>query len=316
MAEESRQPYFMRTYELVFGEPKKSRGLQLIGDEVEGKGLQISFRVRKFLNNSDSPNVAEIEVENLSEESINYIKRQAETATLSVGYGGNNLLLFSGNIIEVESSPHKGGGADKSTKITCTPSSSLIQSVGADKTFPAGSTVRSVVDYVVKSSPDLVQSTYNSEAINIKFPFGYTTHGTGKQILDSLSKEYGFTYRIDRHRLTISDPNLYQTKNSVSQAFLLSWGTGLKTPPTYASPDGRSVSLNPSKKKSTQEKLKDKHAGIKCKAFMNALLVPGTAVKLQDTEHDGVYRISGSDFRGDWRSSDKWEVELYCTKIN
>lgn len=316
MAEGNQQRYFMRTYELIFGEPSKGKGLQLTGDEAKSKGYQLSFRIRKFLNNATSPNIAEIELDNLSEELINYLKKQAESVSLSVGYENNNLLLFSGNILEVESKPHKSGGSDKTTKITCTPSASFIHVVGVDKTFPAGTSVKNVIDYVVQTSPDLVQSTYNSSVISSKFPFGYTAHGTGKQIIDSLSKEFGFTYRVDKHRLVISDHDKYQAKNSKSQAFLLTWGTGLKTSPTYASPDGKTISLRPTKKKSTQEKLKEKHAGIKCTALINPLLVPGAAVKIQGTEHDGIYRISGSEFVGDWKSSNKWDVELFCTKID
>ena len=308
--------FFKRTYYLIFGNPSKGEGLEINGDEDKNEGLQISFRVRKFLNNSEQPNLMELEVTNLSEENINYIKKETETLSLSVGYGGNNLLLFTGNILEVESAFHKGGSPDKVTKIICTPSSGIIYNPSLSKTFPAGTTVKAVVDYVVSTDKDLVKSSYNSVAMSKKFPFGYTVHGTGKQVLDNLSRDFNFTYRIDQNRLSISDHGEYQSKSTKGNAFLLTWETGLKKGPTYASPDGKKISLSANRKKTSQEKLKEKHAGIKCTAFLNPLLVPAAAIKLEGTDHDGVYRISGSDFTGDWRSSDKWDVELYCTKID
>ena len=315
-SEDKEVRFFKRTYYLIFGNPKKGEGLEIVGDEDKNEGLQITFRVRKFLNNSDQPNLMELEIVNLSEENLNYIKKETESLSLSVGYGGENVLLFTGNILEVESDYHKGGSPDKVTKITCTPSSGMIYNPSFNKTFPAGTTVKAVVDYVVKSDSNLVQSSYNSVAMNKKFPFGYTVHGTGKQVMDELSREFNFTYRIDQNRLSISDHGEYQSKSSKGNAFLLTWDTGLKKAPTYASPDGKKISLTPSKKKTSQEKLKEKHAGIKCTAFLNPLLVPGSAIKLEGTDHDGVYRVSGSDFSGDWRSTDKWDVELYCTKLD
>lgn len=317
MAEEKREgKIFNRTYSLLLGSSKKGEGLQLEGNELTNEGLQISFKVRKFLNNSEQPNIMELEITNLSEDRINYIKKETETISLSAGYDGNNVLLFSGNVLEVESSFHKSGEVDKVTKITCTPSSSILYSPTFNKTFPAGATIKNVIDYITSNDKNLVQSSYNSVAISKKFPFGYTMHGTGKQVLDDLSREYNFTYRIDQGRLSISDHGEYQSKSSEGNAFLLSWETGLKKAPTYASPDGKKISLTPTKKKTSQEKLKEKHAGIKCTAFLNALLVPATAIKLEGTDHDGVYRISGAEFSGDWRSNDKWDVDLYCTKIN
>lgn len=312
-AGEAGQRLFDRTYELVFGGSKDGVGFKIEGNEREGTGLELSFKIRKFLHNKTDPNIAEIEITNISDEILNRIQKECQMVSLSVGYGGNNVLLFTGNILEIE--PKQGSEVDKVTKMTCTPSSGALYTPSVNKTFPPGSTVKSVLNYIVKNDSSLVQSSYNSISIDQKFPFGYTVHGTAKQVLDDLSSEFNFTYRIDQNRLMISDYDKCQSKNSEGNAFLLTWDSGLKESPVYASADGKTVSLKPSKKHSTKEKLKQKQSGVKCKAFLNPLLNPGTAIKIEGTRMDGVYRINGAEFTGEWRSSGTWDVELYCTKL-
>lgn len=294
---------FKRTYELIIGKPDSGEGLRIVGDEDKNEGLNIKFRIKKFLDNKENDNKTEIKITNLSESSINYIKKEDMSLILKVGYGGDNKLVFTGNISEVETDNPKGKETDRETTIRCVPSAVISYVPDLSRSFPPNSTPRDILNFIVRQSTGISKSSFNSENIDKPFPFGYPIEGTPRQVLNTLATDFDFTYRIDGGRLSVSDPNEYEAPNSKSRATLISPDTGLKGTPTYASPDGKKIKNAETKKN-----------GVKFKALLNPLLQPGHAVKLADTEITGVYRINTVEMVGDWRRGD-WEVNCWCAFI-
>lgn len=294
---------FKRTYELIIGDPDNDEGLKLIGDEDADEGLNIKFRIKKFLDNKENDNKTEITIVNLSESSINYIKKEDMSVILKIGYNNNNKLVFLGNISEIETENPKGKQTDRQTKLRCVPSSSISYVPNISRSFPAKSTPRDILNFLVRQSSGISKSSFNSSNIDESFPFGYPVEGTPREVLNSLSRDFDFTYRIDGGRLSVSDPNEYESRGSKERATLISPETGLLDKPTYASPDGKKIKDAQTKKK-----------GVKFKALLNPLLQPGQAVKLTDTDITGVYRINTVEMVGDWRRGD-WEVSCWCSFI-
>ncbi len=111
------------------------------------------------------------------------------------------------------------------------------------------------------------------------------------------------TLTIELTRIYVNDPNRYQSPNSVERAFVISPDTGLIDVRTFASADG--------KKNKDDTTAKD---GVKFRALLNPLLQPGQAVKIEDTNITGTYRVNTSSYSGDWRGNE-WSVTCHCAKL-
>ena len=295
---------YNRTYELIIGQVNSSKGLQIIGDEKNNLGLQVSFRVKKHIDNKEKSNEASIVLYNLSEDSINYIQRPDTAVILKVGYNGANKSLFTGIVKEVDTDD-RAGSTDRKTTLRCLPADSLVYKPNISKTFPANTSPRTIINYLVDQSPTLSRASFNSDVIDTKFPFGYTIEGNVRSILTDLSRDFGFNYSIDGQRVYVSDPDKYQTPNSVSRAFVMSPLTGLKNVPVYASADGKTTKDDSNRKD-----------GVKFVGLINALVTPGTAISLKDTSITGIFRVNAIEFAGDWRSNNKWDMKCWCSKLN
>lgn len=303
MSENYRQ--FRRTYEIIIGEANSSNGLSLVGDESKDEGLQVEFNINKRLSNKDSSNDSEIKITNLSDESLNYIKGDTKSIILKVGYNGENKLLFVGNILEVTQNDSVSS-TDRVTIIKASPASSTLYDPSISRTFAAGTTPRTIIEYLIGQNTQLARASFNSTVVDKPLPYGKSVEGTVKQIMNKLSSEYGFFYRIDNNRLYVSDLGEYQSPNSSSRAFVVSYETGLLEMPVYASSDGKKIGK--------RNKTKLKKDGIKFVALINPLYQAGQAIKLSGTEMDGIYRINACEFKGDW-SGGKWEVTCWCSIV-
>lgn len=293
---------FKRTYELVIGDPSNSKGLKITGDEAKNEGLQITFNIKKHVDNKEQSNTCTLNLYNLSEDSIKYIEQDAMAVIFKVGYNGDNKVLFTGITKEVDTD-HRSSNNDRKTTIKCVPSDSFTYQPKISNTFPEGTTPRQVIDYLVGESTGISKSSFNSDNIDQEFPFGYTVEGSVKSVLDELSRDYRFQYRLDGGSISINDYNRYQSPNSSSKATVISPTTGLIGVPDYASADGKRVKDDIVKKN-----------GIKFTALINPLLSPGGAVSLKNTRIEGIYRINSASFGGDWRGN-KWEVTCHCSKL-
>ncbi len=302
---ESGSLLFRRTYEIIIGDSSTNSGLVLTGDDRDDEGLEIDFRINKRLSNKDSSNESEITIHNLSESSVNYIKKETETIVVKLGYDGDNKVVFIGNILEIEEDD-RVGDTDKTTTIKARPASTTLYDPTISRTFPAGTTPRAIISYLIGQNSQLAKASFNSDAVNQSLPYGKSVEGTVKQIMDELSSEFNFFYRIDSNRLYVSDVSSYQSENSTTRAFVVSPTTGLLSNPVLAQSSGKRIG-----KKKDNDVKKD---GIRFTSLINPLYQAGQAVQLEDTDMDGTYRINACEFKGSW-SSNTWEVECWCSII-
>lgn len=296
---------FNRTYEIVLGDPVSGKGLRLVGNEAENEGLHISFRIKKKISNRESSNESELVISNLSNSNLNFIKTRTETVVVKLGWAGDNKVVFIGNISEIieEDDP---SSTEKRTTIRATPAITTVYDPNISRTFPAGSSARTIIQWLIGQNSQLVRASFNSETVDTTYPYGKAVEGTVKQILDEMSGELGFYYRIDNNRLYVSDQKAYQSPNSVARAFEVSPATGLVGIPVYASSDGKRITRK--NKKNIQ---KD---GIKFTSLINPLYQAGQAIVIKDAPLAGTYRINACEFSGDW-SSAQWYVTCWCSAI-
>lgn len=294
-----------RTYEILIGDNDTSRGLLLDGDERDDEGFNVSFKISKKLSNRESSNESEITIENLSDANLNYIKTRTESIVVKLGYNGDNKIVFIGNISEIIEDD-EAGSVTKRTTIRATPAITTVYDPNISRTFPAGSSARTIIQWLIGQNSQLVRASFNSETVDTTYPYGKAVEGTVKQILDEMSGELGFYYRIDNNRLYVSDQKAYQSPNSVTRAFEVSPATGLVGIPVYASSDGKRIT-----RKNKKNLQKD---GIKFTSLINPLYQAGQAIVIKDAPLAGTYRINACEFSGDW-SSTRWYVTCWCSAI-
>ncbi len=309
MADDQNNLQFKRTYEIIIGEIGSSKAISIVGDEDLNQGLQITFRIKKNIDNKEKGNSCTIDLYNLSEDTIKAIDKDNIAIILKVGYKGvsdqgvNNIEIFRGIVSELETDI-RNGRQYKKTTLKCGPSDSLTYQPTISKTFPAGSTPRQVINYLVSQSGTIARASFNSDRIDEKFSFGYPIQGDIKSILNEITRDYELQYRIDGKRLYVSDHNKYESPNSVSKAFVISPLTGLIGVPSKTSGDGKKTKDDDTKKK-----------GIKFKALLNPSIRPGSAVSIKDTTITGIYRVNTTEFHGDWRGN-SWYVVCHCSKLS
>lgn len=295
--------FLYSSYELLLGNPEGGNGLKVVGDEQANDGLQLQFTVEKAIDNKSKGNRCEFKLTNLSEDTINYIQKKDMPVVFHVGYNNNNKFLFGGVSSEVITDD-SSSGTDRITTIRCVPSDSFLYTPIISRTFPPETTPRTIINFLIGQSPTLSKASFNSSKIDQAFPFGYPAEGSIKSILNELSRDFDFYYRIDGNRIYVNDANKFQSTNSRERAFVLSPNSGLIGRPSRTTDKGS--------KAKTDETSKE---GVKFKALMNPLLQPGQAVSLKDTYLEGTYRIDTATFTGDWRTGG-WEVECQCSTIS
>lgn len=293
---------FRRTYELTIGDPQ-AKGVFINGDEENNEGLAINFSITKNIDNSKDNDRCSISITNLSEDSINYIKEKSSAVILKVGYNGDNKLLFQGIVQELETDD-RTGNVDRVTSLRCVPADAFIYNSNVSKTFPENTTPRQIINYLIGNSQSLSRASFNSDNIDVSFPFGYSIEGSTQQVLKELARDFKFDWRISSDKLYISDPDKYEKPNSVERAFLFTPNTGMIGRPIFVTGDGRDV-----------EDSENRRKGVKFKSLINPLVRPGSAVKVQDTALKGVYRVNSVEYRGDWRGN-SWEATYTCSKLN
>lgn len=293
---------FRRTYEVIIGSPNTGKGLQIIGDEAANSGLQLSFKVKKNIDNKEESNTCKIDLVNLSEDSINYIQKDSMSIILKVGYNNNNKILFRGMISEVETDDGRSR-QDRVTTLQCVPADALTYQPSISKTFPSKTTPRQVINFLIGQSTTINRASFNSNNIDRPFDFGYPIQGDVKSILSEMARDFDFNYRIDGQRLYVNDPNKYQSTNSIERAFVISPSSGLLGEPTFASADGKKLKDDTQRKK-----------GVKFRSLINPLIQPGSAVSLKGSTIEGIFRVNSVEYSGDWRGN-TWEALCHCSKL-
>lgn len=287
---------FGRSIELLIGNTSGNQGLSI-------KELRVQFSLTKYLDNKDKGNECNIQIFNLSEESVKYIQSENIGVILRVGWNDDTKTLFTGSVMEISSS--KDNGIDKVTTLRCTPDASIYYNSKVQKTFPAGATVKGVIDYIVANSGGkLSKADYNSVNMNEEFTYGYSVDGTIKQVMDELCRDANINYRVDNGRLYVNDTDAYHTPNPQSRAYIFRPDSGLLGEPSYASPDGKKI-----------KNAKDKFSGVKFTALLNPLVIPGNPVTLSDTSIEGTFRVNSVSYRGDNRGT-AWDMTCWCDKVN
>lgn len=263
--------YWIKDIDVLAGGKK----FESLGDNALEIDFDISF------NDKEEPDVSEVTIYNLSEDSINEIKKQGY-CIVNAGYKemGNKACVVSGDIEDVSTDWE---GLDKVTKIKVSDGGKEWRQAKLNKTYAEGTKASlimldlcGVLGYEVVEIKPKEDITYKLGK-TIK---GYCSDSLKKLVKDTKSKMY-----INKKRITIRDE-----KKGNDIGFLLNTETGLVGNPTLNKDDsGDKTDLRSSekeKKKNTKEK---KTWKVTC--LLNAKIETDSIVKIESKTCNGQFRV-------------------------
>lgn len=285
---------FKRFYRLTIGDYKTGQGIKVTD-------LQISFDISKSADNSVKSNSASIEIYNLSDNSLKILETEYPVAILEVGYGSvdNLKILFAGKVGDITT---RKSGADRVTQLVIGSSYTELNHEAISKLVPAGGTVKTVVEELVKAFPNIKRGVYSGTNLNSVLINGYPLSGTLRAELNRLAKNYRLSWQIDDDVLYVTDSSRATSEN-FNSAFVISPKHGLIEIPYYTSG-----------KKNKMKDDVDKIQGVQFNMLINAEVPVGGIIKLEDTIITGWFRVDNIRYSGSYRGGD-WLQEVFCTSL-
>lgn len=263
--------YWIRDIDVLAGGKK----FQSLGENALEIDFDISF------NDKEEPDVSEVTIYNLSEDSINEIKKQGY-CIVNAGYRemGNKGCVVSGDIEDVSTDWE---GLDKVTKIKVSDGGKEWRQAKLNKTYAEGTKASLIMQDLCGVLGYEVVEINPKEDITYKLGKtikGYCSDSLKKLVKDTKSKMY-----INKKRITIRDE-----KKGTDIGFLLNAETGLVGNPTLNKDDsGDKTDLRSSekeKKKNTKEK---KTWKVTC--LLNAKIETDSIVKIESKTCNGQFRV-------------------------
>lgn len=170
---------YLRRAHLTIGNGSQSIGFT--GDE-DGDDRQLRFRFEVRQNNNSTPNVADIFITNVKQETAEKVKQEFKQITLSAGYRGNERIIFKGEIFQVRYG--RENITDTYLHILAKSGHRARNLAVVSKTLAAGHTFRDRVDVATKAMAQFGITVGQIDDLGSKkFSRGFTCFGEAKSLL-------------------------------------------------------------------------------------------------------------------------------------
>ena len=263
--------FWIRDIDVLAGGKK----FQSLGENALEIDFDISF------NDKEEPDVSEVTIYNLSEDSINEIKKQGY-CIVNAGYRemGNKDCVVSGDIEDVTTDWE---GLDKVTKIKVSDGGKEWRQAKLNKTYAEGTKASLIMQDLCGVLGYEVVEIKPKEDITYKLGKtikGYCSDSLKRLVKDTKSKMY-----INKKRITIRDE-----KKGNDIGFLLNSETGLVGNPTLNKDDsGDKTDLRNSEKKKKKNKEEKKTWKVIC--LLNAKIETDSIIKIESKTCNGQFRV-------------------------
>lgn len=277
------------------------------GDALDLSNLRIRFKIKK--NDAESPNIADIEVYNLADETSQRIQREFTDIILQAGYEGNFGVVFRGNSKQITRG--RPNETDSTLNIIAADGDAAYNFSIMNTTLAAGATQRDQIAAAAASmSSRGVSMGYVPDTGGQRLARGKVMYGMSRNYLRQSAVTNDLTWSIQDGKLQFI-PN---TGLLPGQAVKLTAESGLI---------------------GTPEQTTD---GILIKCLINPKIKPGTVVDLANSEvnaakatnffknnkddrkpvaieADGLYRVLSVEYEGDTHGQ-SWYQVLVCVGID
>lgn len=273
---------FDRIAELTVG-PKGKAGKKITD-------LRISFKVKKTMESS--PNVATIEIYNLSEETRALVEKSGSYCIFKAGYGDTLRDMFSGDVAKVTT---KKSGPDFITSLECGDGEQAFQTSFLDMSLAPGSGVMQVVDAAV-GALGLAKGSILGVSDD-KYAQGISLSGAARDHLDMVTAKQGLEWSIQDGKVQI-----------------IPIGKGLPRPAVHISPDTGLVG-SPFKTKILNSAMasmagtKNPEDGVTFTSLLNTDITPGRLVLVESAVVNAIVVARTVSHSGDTHGN-SWNTEV------
>ncbi len=284
---------------------------QLIVSNQSLNGLDLSqFRIKFVVKRSDTmtPNVADIRVYNLSEETASLIKKEFTKVTLQAGYESNYGVIFQGNIKQVIIG--RESATDTFIDIVAGDGDRAYNFAVVNITLAKGSTQRDQVNASINAmAPKGVTAGHLGEVTPQQLPRGKVMFGNARNYLRDVSQTDQSSWSIQDEKVTFVAKKAYLPGERV----VLTSKTGMIGTPQQTN-EGVNVKclLNPNIKIASRVEIDNKSI----QRFKINLSVPNSPANIPaPLTADGVYYVLVAEHTGDNRGID-WYTSLICLNVD
>jgi hypothetical protein len=287
------------------------RTCQLIvfGNDLSGldlSALRIKFSVKR--SDTMTPNVADIRVYNLEEQTALRIRKEFTKVVLQAGYEGNFGVIFQGNIKQVILG--RESATDTFIDIIAGDGDRAYNFAIVNATIAKGSTQRDQVNAAVSSmAPKGVDAGHLGEMPTEKLPRGKTMYGNARNYLRDAAQTSQSSWSIQDEKVTFVKKKAYLPGERV----VLTSKTGMIGTPQQTN-EGVNVKclLNPNIKIASRVEIDNKSI----QQFKINLSIPNSAANIPaPLTADGVYYVLVVEHTGDTRGIE-WYSSLICLNID
>ena len=281
--------FFNRGYLLQIGDTESGQGLAI-------NELQVSFSVKKSVDNKENQDTCKVSITNLSEESLTHTETAFSVASLYCGYEGELVRLFYG---QVSQSSTVKKGTDRVTTIEITPYVTELKHRIISSLVPENGTVLDVIE-TIRRNTSISKGVYKGNNLDSIIVYGYPLSGTPHSMLDQVCRDYGLQWKIEGEALFINDYDSVETSIK-ERAPVISPTSGLVDKPYFFSGS-----------ESKSEKDITKKKGVKFTALLNPAVRPGVVVRVDYKEDSTYLRVEEVEYQGDFRGN-SWYMNCTCS---
>jgi hypothetical protein len=276
------------------------------GNGLDLSNLRIVFSIKR--SDAQTPNTAEIRVYNLSDETVNRLKKEFTHVTLQAGYESNYGVIFSGNIKQIRSG--REDGTDSFIDIAAGDGDEAYNYAVVNTTLAAGSTQKAQIGAAAKPMESKsVKQGFIDETGVVKLPRGKVMYGMARDYLRQSAKATDTSWSIQDGKIQV----IKLTGVLPNQVVVLNSKTGLIGTPEQTN-DGIKTRclLNPTLKIGGKVKINESDVA---EAALPDTSKKDDVNKSVSIEKDGFYRLLVVEHKGDTRGND-WYSDLMCLGVD
>jgi hypothetical protein len=274
-------------------------------------GLDLSqFRIKFSVKRSDTmtPNVADIRVYNLSDETVLKIQKEFTQVTLQAGYESNFGVIFQGNIKQVIAG--RESATDTFIDIVAGDGDRAYNFAIVNTTIAKGSTQKDQVNAAVSAmTPKGVTAGHLGDMPTSQLPRGKVMYGNARNYLRNVAQTDGSSWSIQDEKVNFVPKKSYLP----GERIVLTSKTGMIGTPQQTN-EGVNVKclINPNIRIGGRIQIDNKSIA----RFKINLSVPNSPANIPaPLTADGVYYVLVVEHSGDNRGVD-WYSSLICLNID
>lgn len=248
-------------------------------DSLGENGLSIDFDIN--FSDGKEPDVSEVTIYNLSDDSINQIKKDGY-CIVNAGYKslGNKGNILSGDIEEVNTTWQ---GLDKETKIKVTDGGKKRRKAKISKTYKENTKASVIMrDVINVMGYEIVEIKPKDDKV---YKLGKTINGFCSDILKMLVKDTKSKMFVNKNRIIIRDQ-----EKGTQTGFVLSADSGLIGSPTLNKDDSGDKSSNVNTDKGKKANKKEKKTWqVTC--LLNPKIETDSIIQVKSRVLNGTFRV-------------------------